>query len=332
MAKNASESTTSFMIPLVFFVERLIIEMTKKVFLLLYTFVFIMICACRNESQQFYPPKINTNENQIFLFDPFNNMLGIYDVDTQQWHPVDAQGAFFQSFDWGNKSPYYVVGQQHIFPFYVGKISNSSLQFHYVLENKNQSLCPFATDGKLFLFLIEEVTEDDYIKRVVTITDNGLVHLIANLDGMPVMEGRIVGDYLYFTCPIDNSDFYNVWKININEHNSDIKPILVRSDYQSFHLYQYQDQLLYLDIENQHLYNDEITINLTKKPDLLMIDDQADIMVEAYVTAENHFVITFIDILTGSILGTYADAINFFRSDSEITIYGNGFIDYLYLQ
>ena len=295
--------------------------------------ILFLLCACNSESSQKsnseYPPSVSVNENQIFLYDPFSYSLGIYDLDLMKWTPIEAQNALFQSFDWGNYYPYYVVGQHNKLLFKAGKVEDSSLDFHFSLKNKAEALAPFATDGETFLYMIERITENDYFKSVVTISDDGKAELVVNLDGMPVMDGVIAGDYLYFTCPIENSDLYEVWKLNLTEKTIGQKPVLVRNDYNTFKIFQYKGQVLYLNIDEKHLYNNEVKINLSQEADEIMVDNEAGFVAEKYVTDSGHLEITFTDILSGKILGTYKNAINFTRDGTVITIYGQGFIEKL---
>lgn len=299
----------------------------KKIFVSLLLTFFLFLTACKQAAT--YPPNVSVNEAQLFLFQPFSNTLGIYDLESWQWNPIDAQGAFFQGFGWGNEYPYFVVGKQNIHEFQAGKINGSDLRFNYSLKNKKEALAPFATDGELFLYMIEQVSEDEIVKRVVTISDDGTSELVANLDGLPVMDGVIAGDYLYFTCYNEDTELFEVWSFDLTQNNPEQQPVLIQNDYTSFQLYQYRGKLLFVDFEKQILYNDEFTIKLSQKADLIMIDDEANILVEEYVTSENLLEISFTDILSGKRIGVYQKAINFTRTGFTVTIYGDGFIEQL---
>jgi hypothetical protein len=261
---------------------------------------------------------------------PFSLQLGVYDLDRFQWKSIDdadAQDAFFQSFGWGNVYPYFVFGQ-HGRLFHAGKINEQKLYFNFTLDNEQESLAPFATDGELFLYMIEQVTEEEFFKKVVTISSDGELKTIANLDGMPVMDGVIAGNYLYFTCPVMDTDAFEVWSIDLTKNDPHQQTTLVREDYHSFKIYQYKGNVLFLDFEKQLLFNDEVTINLSQKSDLIMIDDEVNILAEQY-TKDMTLELSFTDISSGEILGTYPGAINFTREGSVITIYGDGFIEKL---
>lgn len=291
----------------------------------------LLLSACSKESEQAYPPEASLNSNEIFVFNPFNYKLGTYDLDAMEWKEINAQGAFFQGFDWGNVYPYFVVGAQNAYKFCAGKADNASLKFNYYMDNDVQALTPFAADGNLFLYLIEEVNDETCLKRLITISDEGEAELFANLDGMNVMSGVIAGDYLYFACSCDGSDYYEVWSLDLTKDLQNRSPVLVRSDYDTFRLYQYKNKLLYIDIEKRILYNDEITINMSRKSDLVFIDDDFNILAEEYTNDDNNLEIAFTDISSGAVLGTYVDAINFTRTGSVITVYGNGYIEHLNL-
>jgi hypothetical protein len=80
---------------------------------------------------------------------PFTNEPGIYNLELMQFEPIDAQGAFFQSFGWGNVYPYFVVGKQREQLFCAERIFGSTLQFNFSLKSKQEALAPFATNGKI---------------------------------------------------------------------------------------------------------------------------------------------------------------------------------------
>jgi len=312
----------------------------KKIFTGIVLMVFVFLYACgQNQIQEddmalTYLPELSAREEEFFLFRPFVYQLGFYNLELLQWNPIDsdvAQGAFFQGFGWGNIYPYFVFGQ-HERLFHAGKIAESTLNHSFTLENRKEALTPFATNGELFLYMIEQVTEDDYIKRVVTISNDGKLELIANLDGLPVMDGVIAGNYLYFTCPGENTDFFEIWRINLILNDPYQQPELIRNEYTTFRIYQYQGQVLFLDLERRILYNDEITIELSQRADLIMVDDEVSILVEMYVNSDMVLEIAFTDISSGEILGTFPGAINFIREGSIITIFGQGFIEHLDLQ
>lgn len=311
---------------------------TKRFLFALLLIVMGLLYSCVKDDKEplTYPPEILVNESQVFLHKPFSNRLGIYDLEKMHWESINDQNAMFLSFDFGNVYPYFIFGQQGRL-FHAMKLVDSSLQFNdYTLENTQQAIAPFATDGKRFLYLIEQVIEDSFIKQVITISDGGEIELIANLDGMPVMEGTIAGDYLYFTCSIvnesDNFIHYEVWRVNLTLNDPEQSPELIRDDYTTYRIYQYQEQVLFLDLEKQILYNDEITIELSQNAELIMIDEEVNILVEQYINSEMTIELAFTDISSGDFLGTFPDAINFIREGFIITIYGNGFIEYIDLR
>jgi hypothetical protein len=306
----------------------------KKVFASLLSIGFVLLCACTQDSNQeftsAYPPNMSINANQIFLYKPYEYQLGVYDLELMQWDSIDDGKTPVQGFGWGNVYPYFVVGQQYVNPFYAGKATDHILQFNFLLENEQEALVPFATNGEVFLYIIEQVTENnDFFKKIVTISDDGKTTLIVNLDGMPVMGGVIAGNYLYFTCPVQDSDFYEVWKVDLSKTDQYQKPILVREDYSSYKIYQFKEKVLFLDSQKRTLYNDEISIKLNHEADSIVIDDEVNLLVEMHPNAEMSLELVFTDILSGSLLGTYKDAINFTREGSIVTIYGNGFIEHL---
>ncbi|MDR1927142.1 MAG: hypothetical protein LBQ33_00710 [Oscillospiraceae bacterium] len=308
-------------------------KVKRKLFCLL-LMVFLPLCACgqgaSQEADVSIPLDISLEKSQIFLVEPFMDRLGIYDLTEMQWEPIVEQDAFFQSFGWGNVYPYIVFGQ-HFRLFHAGRIAGSVLEFNYTLEDKQQSLGPFATNGDLFLYIIEQITKDDYTKRVVTISETGELELVANLGGMGVMGGTIAGDHLYFPCPVDDTDFYEVWRFDLTKNDPYQSPELIRDDYTAYRLYQYKGNIVYLDDKNETLYNDESTIPLGRRVDEIMIDEEVNVLVMQYVTQESGMETIFTDISSGQILGTYPNAINFTREGSVITIYGNGFIEELNL-
>jgi hypothetical protein len=266
----------------------------------------------------------------IFLYKPYVYQLGVYNFKLKQWERIDDGQTPVQGFGWGNSYHYFVIGQQYVNSFYAGKATESTLKFNFMLESQQEALVPFATDGDLFLYMIEEVTENnDFFKKIVTISDDGKTSLIANLDGMPAMGGVIVGHYLYFTCPVQNVDFYEVWRIDLNQSGSQQRPLLVRDDYSSYKIYQYQGKVLFLDSKKQSLYNDDISIKLNHEADLITIDSEFGVIAEMYVTEGSQLELKFTDISSKKVLGTYLNAINFTREGTIITIYGNGFIEHL---
>jgi len=315
--------------------------MYKRTRIFLFTLPFMvlgLLCSCARETNETrtYPFEISVDEGQIFLHKPFSNRLGIYNSAEMRWEAISDQDAMFLSFGFGNEYPYFIFGQ-HGRLFHAMKIVGSAFRFAgYTLENTQQALAPFATDGELFLYLAEQVMEDGFIKQVVTISEEGDIALIANLDGMSVMDGVIAGDYLYFTCSIvdkgDNSIRYEVWRVNLTRDEPEQHPELIREDYSTYQIYQYQGKVLFLDLDEQVLYNDEVTIDLSQKAELIMIDEKANILVEQYINSESSLELAFTDILSGNLLGTFPNAINFTREGSVITIYGNGFIEYIDLR
>lgn len=303
-------------------------RLQKEIAIFLLLLVFLL-SACGQKNEQDFLPKVELDSHQIFLFNPFSYELGIYDLSTMEWSAIDAQGAFFQAFDWGNNYSYYVVGAQDTHDFHLGKAEKGSLTFYYSQNNKKQALTPFATDGKHFLYLIEQVDEKRCLKRIVMISEEGKITPVANLDGMGVMGGVLIDGILYFTCPRQDSDFYEVWRLELSEDTGQQKPVLIRDDYNTFRLYRYRNHLLYIDIENRLLYGEDIKIRMSHSADLVWIDDEVNLLVEEYVNGNHNLEITFTDISSGKILGAYEKAINFTREDSRITIYGSGFIEYL---
>jgi len=157
--------------------------------------------------------------------------------------------------------------------------------------------------------------------------------LVANLDGFVVSDGVIAGDFLYFTSFDDKSRStrFDVLSINLTLDDPRQEPVLIRDDYVTSKLYQYQGQVLYHDLKQQILYNDEITINLDRDTQDIMIDDEVDMLAMKCETPEGPLELVFVDIPTGKVLGTYLNAINYVREGMDITIYGHGFIEHLSL-
>jgi hypothetical protein len=309
--------------------------MRKSTSIFLVTFLLMvlgLLCSCSQNSNEplTYPLEISVDEGQIFLYNPFNYRLGIYDLELMRWDEIDEQDAFFQSFDWGNVYPYVVFGQNDRL-FHAGKFTDTKLQFYFTLENKQQALTPFAADSNLLLYIIAQGVDEDCVRRIVTISEDGKLKLIADLDGMPVSGGVIAGDFLYFTSYNEDTSLLDVWRINLTKPDTNQKPELIQKNYTSSRLYQYKRQVLFLDLEKQILYSDAITIELSQRADLIMIDDEVNILAEMYVNQDMKLELAFTDISSGQILGTYPGAINFTREGSVITIYGNGFIEELNL-
>ena len=273
------------------------------------------------------------------------SVLGIYDLENMSWTEVDEQQqASMPCFNWGHH-PYFVFGD-HGRLYHAGKIEKSAIQFYYTLDDTKLTLTPFATDGELFLYLIanslyndtedeliERRANNDWYRRVVTISNDGEVTLVANLDGFVVSDGVIAGDFLYFTSFDDKSRStrFDVLSINLTLDDPRQEPVLIRDDYVTSKLYQYQGQVLYHDLKQQILYNDEITINLDRDTQDIMIDDEVDMLAMKCETPEGPLELVFVDIPTGKVLGTYLNAINYVREGMDITIYGHGFIEHLSL-
>lgn len=305
----------------------------KKVLFLLILTMLVSFCSCgNNDTQTESNINYSVSDSEIFLYEPFSYTLGIYDTELFEWQPLKVENSFFQSFLWGNEYPYYVVGGQYKNNFQVGMLDDTSLNFYFSLKDKNEALAPFATNGELFFYMIEKVTENEYLKKVVTISPEGTTNLVANLDGFPVMDGVIAGKYLYFTCPIKDSDLYEIWCFDLSTGNPNQEPNLICNDYNSYRLYSYRDKLLCIDVSKKILYNDDVIINLYQKSDLVIINEKYDFIAEKYATPEGKLEISFTAIPSGKVLGRYQNAINFSVSDSVITIYGKGFIEYLYLK
>jgi len=325
----------------------------KKIFLcvLLASAIFLFACGrpiSAPELPPIYPPEVSLSESesagQIFLADPImsTGLLGIYDLESLDWTSIDEQDAFCQSFGWGN-FPYIVFGKSKRL-YHAGKIEESSLRFYYTLDDAKLSLTPFATDGELFLYIIADSyiddTEDEFLKRIAnndwyrrvgTISEDGEFELFANLDGIGVDSGAIAGDYLYFTSYNFTSDLYEVWSVDLTLNDPQQEPVLIRDDYTTFQLYQYQGQVLYLDFEQQILYNDEVTIRFNRDTSTIMIDNEADMLAMKVQVPGEANELVLMNIPSGEVLGTYRKAINYVREGTDITIYGYGFIEHLSL-
>lgn len=301
----------------------------KHIYIILLLIFVMLLNSCDKDSLQKYPPNVSLNSGQIFLFDPFSYKLGVYDSELMKWNEVDAQGGQFQSFGWGNVYPYFIVGSYNTQKYYAGKTDEATLRYYYSLGEEGAVLTPFATDGKLFLYIVEQMNVKPCRKRIITISEKGEAETLINLDGFGVMGGVIIGDCLYFVSPHENTEYYNIWSIDLTKDTHNQKPVLIKSDYTDYRLYEYKGKLLYLNLKDKILYNDETNIKLSHESNLIWIDQETDILVEEYVNSENSLEMSITNISTGTVLGAYADAINFRIADSVITVYGNGYIERL---
>lgn len=307
-------------------------QIIKRIFLsVLFLLFVIMLCSCgRGDSA--YPPTVSLNSNQIFLYDPFTYKLGTYNLDNLEWTEIDTQGALFLSFDWGNTYPYYTVGNAGTHKFYAGKKADEGLQFYFELDDENMSLVPFATDGKQFYYIAEQMNTNPCKKRILTISETGKAELIYNADGIGIMDGVIADNKLYYTSPCeDGSGNSMVWCLDITSEMQSQRPTLVKDAYSDYKLYVYKDQVMYVDTEKKLLYNDDVRISLTQPSTVIWLDSEAELLVEKYVTPDGNLEMSFTDISKDRVLGTYKDAVNFDVIDSIVYVYGKGFLEHLNL-
>lgn len=304
----------------------------KRIIFLVPIFLFIFIlCSCNKDIQNFQQ-NISISENQLFVYDPFIYKLGVYDLESMEWSEIGVQDTLCLGFDWGNIYPYYTMGNLGIYEYHAGKIIDNSLDFYFSLDDKNVALVPFATNGTVFYYVVEQMNIEPCKKRIVTISEQGDIETVINLDGVGVMDGIIAGKFLYYTSSCDDEcGNTNVWKIDISKENDKKQPLLVKKEYNDYKLYEYNDEVLFIDTAKQILYNENIIIKLKQQSTLVWVDDKLNILVEKYVNSESNIEMCITDITTNRILGIYKNAINFDIEKTTIKVYGRGFIEYLNL-
>lgn len=302
-------------------------RMVKKISVIfIFVVILVSLCAC-NDSVQQYPTSVSLSDNQIFVYEPFACQLGIYDTKSHEWSNLNVNNSPFLAYDFGNIYPYFTVGNVGTEKYFLGKINRNSLDFNFNLDDEEIALVPFATDGEKFFYIVEQMNINPCKKQIITISDDGKMELIADLDGIGVMDGIIIGNYIYYTAPCsDNCGNSSVWCIDISENNENQKSVLIKDEYTNYQLFEFNDEVLYLDSENNVLYNENRTINLSRESSIIWIDDSTNILAEKYVNEDGDLAICFTDISKSKSLGDFINAINFKIEDNKITIYGKGYI------
>lgn len=298
----------------------------------LFVFFALILSSCTCNKIGFNNNRLITaNNNEIFLYDPLIYKLGLYDTNAKRWEAIYYEGCLFQTFGWGNDHRYYIVGSEDNSNFDLIKTDGASLRLiaSYSVD-KDQSMSPFVTDSDNLYYMLETVTDSDYKKKIITLDNEGEMSVVKDLDGMAVMNGVIANGYLFFTTYNKNGT-HSVWKDKLDS-GTEQQPIDILDGYDTYLLYEYGSDVLFVDNKNNKLYNSNIIISLTHSLDSVYIDEDVNMVAEKYPDVSGHDIIVLSDIITGAVLGRYEDAINYRRNGLSVTIYGNGYIDHLDLK
>lgn len=298
---------------------KLWIKSKKVIIIFCFILLIILLCVGLNKKNNIY--NSNKNSPSTIIYSRLENKLLKYDTNEGEYVLFNNQENLFQYEFPNEESEIITSGNSITNNFSILKKSDTKIQELKTISN-DEALFPLDIYENDYYFIHYYYDNSgNELTRKVSIWDedsNTLIDLDIVVD--KIVSGVILRDTLYFISYDDKQDYYNLFKININNYSD---KTLLKSNLNNDNLFKFNDDIMFINNHNkiENLENKEI------KP--LTIGSKNYIRGNYFITLDDSdsrgVRIKMYDMLTSKLVIQEDEAIDFIFTDNIVKIIDNNY-------